>query len=181
MIIFLTGTPGTGKTTISLLLAEKLGCKLVDINHLVEEKHLFSGVDSEKGYKVVDMDDLEEELQNIIKKENDMSNDPCILIEGHLSHYFPGADFVFVFRTAPPILEERLQKRVWKIDKIRENIEAEALDVCTWEAYQVHGKNVHEIDTSNITPEKAVNIISDIIMGKKLSPPGNIDFSSYLG
>nr|WP_279383589.1 AAA family ATPase [Methanobacterium formicicum] len=48
MIILLTGTPGTGKSTISPLLADKLGCQLVDVNHLVEEKHLYTGLDPEK-------------------------------------------------------------------------------------------------------------------------------------
>jgi adenylate kinase len=184
MIILLTGTPGTGKTTISPLLAEKLGCQVVDINHLVEEKQLYTGLDPEKGYKVVDLDALEEELHKILNfQENSKhpKNNSCKIIEGHLSHYFPNADLVVVFRTEPLILEDRLKKRDWQEVKIRENLEAEALDICTWESYQIHGKNVHEIDTSNITPENAVDIILEIISGKKSFPPGSIDFSAYLG
>jgi adenylate kinase len=205
MILLLTGTPGTGKTTISHLLAEKLGCQLVDINHLVEEKHLYTGLDPEKDYKIVDMDALEGELFKIVGEENvgdqkknssmdfstsiDFSKDSginfsktsCIIIEGHLSHYFPQADLVVVFRTEPHTLEERLKKREWKAAKIRENLEAEALDICTWEAYQIHGTKVHEVETTNITPEEAINIISEIINGKKSFPVGNIDFSGYLG
>lgn len=191
MIIILTGTPGTGKTTISHLLAEKFGCKLVDINLLVDEKHLYTGLDPEKGYKVVDMVALEEEIQRILNEEveDDLKGrkdslggvkDSCVLIEGHLSHNFPKADFVVVFRTEPPLLGNRLQKRGWKDVKIRENLEAEALDVCTWEAYQLHGDKVHEVDTSNITPQKAVDTVLDIINGKKSLPPGSIDFSAFL-
>jgi len=195
MILLLTGTPGTGKTTISHLLAEKLGCQLVDINHLVEEKHLYTGLDPEKNYKIVDMDALEGELFKIVDGENaghqkkDSNKDSCInsiktfciIIEGHLSHYFPRADLVVVFRTEPSILEERLKKREWKAAKIRENLEAEALDICTWEAHQTHGIKVHEVETTHITPEEAINIISEIINGKKSFPVGNIDFSGYLG
>ena len=210
MIILLTGTPGTGKTTISHLLAEKLGCQLVDINHLVEEKHLYTGLDPEKDYKIVDMDALERELFRIVGSENtvdpkkdsikdstkastndflndsseDLSINPtknsCIVIEGHLSHYFPQADLVVVFRTEPTTLSERLRKRGWKETKIRENLEAEALDICTWEAHQIHPDKVHEVETTKITPEEVIDVILDIVDGKKSFPVGNIDFSGYL-
>lgn len=181
MIILITGTPGTGKTTISPLIADKLGCYLVDINQLVDEKQLYTGLDPEKGYKIVDMDALEEELHRIINDKVDEANNvPCIIIEGHLSHYFPIAEFVVVFRTQPLILEDRLKKRDWKYGKIHENLEAEALDLCTWEAYQIHGSHVHEVDTSSITPEEAVDIVSRIISGEKSFPPGNIDFTEFL-
>jgi adenylate kinase len=181
MILILTGTPGTGKTTISSLLAEKLECYLVDINHLVDEKQLYKGLDAEKGYKVVDMDALEEELHKIIKEEgDDLKKNPCIIIEGHLSHYFPLADFVVVLRTEPNILEDRLIKRDWKDAKIHENLEAEALDICTWEAYQIHGDRLHEVDTSRITPEEVVDTVLKIIRGENSFPPGNIDFSEFL-
>ncbi len=181
MIILLTGTPGTGKTTIAPLLAEKLGCHLVDINHLVEEKEIYTGLDPEKGYKIVDMEALEEELYKITGLDDVSGNqNSCTIIEGHLSHYFPQADWVVVLRTEPHILQGRLKKRDWGDVKIRENLEAEALDICTWEAYQTHGNKVHELDTSSIMPEKVVDLISDIIHGKKSFPVGEIDFSAYL-
>jgi adenylate kinase len=194
MIILLTGTPGTGKTTIAPLLAEKLGCRLVDINHLVEEKQIYTGLDPEKGYKIVDMEALEEELHKITSPsensvnqnqknpnlEENLKNNSCTIIEGHLSHYFPQADFVVVLRTEPHILQDRLKKRDWQEVKIRETLEAEALDICTWEAFQIHGKKVHELNTSIISPEKVVDLILDIISGKKSFPVGEIDFSSYL-
>lgn len=184
MIILLTGTPGTGKSTISPLLADKLGCQLVDVNHLVEEKHLYTGLDPEKNYKIVDMEALEDELSQIVSNQDDQKEDSskgCIIIEGHLSHYFPRADLVIVFRTEPKVLEDRLQKRDWKESKVRENLEAEALDICTWEAHQIHGSRVHEVETTKITPEETIDIIFDIVNGKKSFPVGEIDFSGYLG
>lgn len=184
MIILLTGTPGTGKSTISPLLADKLGFQLVDINQLVEKEHLYTGVDPEKNYKIVDMEALEEKLSQITSnQEGDQKGDPSkgYVIEGHLSPYFPRADLVIVFRTEPQVLEERLRERNWRESKIRENLEAEALDICTWEAYQIHGSRVHEVETTKITPEKTTDIILDIIDGKKSFQVGGIDFSDYLG
>ncbi|HHT19559.1 MAG: adenylate kinase family protein [Euryarchaeota archaeon] len=188
MIILITGTPGTGKTTIAPLLGKTLKCPVIDVNQLVDEKHLYTGVDPEKGYKIVDMDALTRELHGIIinrkeshgQKDKNLQDQSCILIEGHLSHNFPLADYVVVLRTEPKILRDRLQKRNWKDSKIRENLQAEALDICTWEAYQTHGSKVHEVNTSYITPEEVINIIMEILSGKKSLPPGNIDFSDYL-
>jgi adenylate kinase len=151
----------------------------VDINQLVEEKHLYTGLYPEKDYKIVDMNALEEELFKIVG-ERDSDEKQGIIIEGHLSHYFPKADLVMVFRTEPHILKGRLQKRDWKEDKIRENLEAEALDICTWEAHQIHGNKVHEIETTRIAPDETINIISEIIKGNKSFPVGDIDFSGYL-
>ena len=58
MIILITGTPGVGKTTVSSILVEKIDACLVNINELVNEKHLYTVIDEERGYKIVDLDAL---------------------------------------------------------------------------------------------------------------------------
>jgi adenylate kinase len=179
MLVLLTGTPGTGKSTLSELLVKELRGKLVKINQLVEEKNLYTGHDPEKGYLEVDLNALKRELLRIVMQSPE-EEDFWIIIEGHLSHYFPTADLVIVLRTNPCVLEERLIKRGWDRAKIHENLEAEALDVCTWEAFQIHGDTVHEMDTTIISPEEAVKQILKIINGEKTFPVGNIDFTEFL-
>jgi broad-specificity NMP kinase len=44
-IIFITGTPGVGKSTFSKLLEKKLPAHLIKISKLVEDKNLFSGIE----------------------------------------------------------------------------------------------------------------------------------------
>jgi adenylate kinase len=178
MLLLLTGTPGTGKSTLSKLLVQKLSGRLIEINQLVEDKKLYTGHDLDKGYLEVDLDALEKELQEIVTKSPE--KDSWIIVEGHLSHFFPNAELVLVLRTNPRVLEERLSRRGWLEAKIRENLEAEALDVCTWEAFHIHGDNVQELDTSTINPEKAVKIVLEIIKGEKSFSVGNVDFSEYL-
>ena len=177
MIILITGTPGVGKTTVSSILVEKTGAYLVDINKLVDEKHLYTGIDEERGYKIVDMDALFNEMDKIINIDDP---DKHVIVEGHLSHLFEKSDIVIVLRANPDILKDRMKTKGWKSAKIRENIEAEAIDVCSYEAFEIHGDKVNEIDTSDILPEHVADLIIDVINGSKSFPVGNVDFLEYL-
>ena len=174
MIIFITGTPGTGKTTVSHQLKELLKIELVEVNQLVEDENLYTGYDEEWGYKVVDIPSLCNSLGDIITS---LKGD--LLVEGHLSHFCDGADVVVVLRANPYALEKRLQSKGFKEPKIRENITAEALDICAYEAYQKYQNKAHEIDTTHKTPQEVVEMIEQIVMGKKSYPVGEVDFSEF--
>ena len=73
-----------------------------------------------------------------------------------------------------------MKTKGWGAAKIRENIEAEAIDICSYEAFEIHCDNVNEIDTSDIMPEQVVDLIIDVINGSKRFPVGNVDFLEYL-
>ena len=178
MIILITGTPGVGKTTVSSILVEEIDAYLVNINELVNEKHLYTGIDEERGYKIVDLDVLFDEMDEIVK--NIENPDKHIIIEGHLSHLFENSDLVVVLRANPDVLRDRMKTKGWKAGKICENIEAEAIDICSYEAFEIHGDKVNEIDTSDISPKQVVDLIIDIINGDKSFPVGNVDFLEYL-
>lgn len=176
MNIFITGTPGTGKTTISKLLKEQLPINFVDINQLVDDEKLYTGYDEKKGYKIVDIPALCLKLKDIIRNTND---DKDMLVEGHLSHFCDGADLVIVLRTHPDTLQNRLKDKGFNNDKIRENLEAEALDICAFETFERYGDNANEIDTSDENPQEIVNLIKMIMKGKKHFSVGEVDFSDY--
>ena len=175
MNIFITGTPGTGKTTISKLLKEQLSLNLVDINQLVDHEKLYTGYDERRGYKIVDIPALCLKLNDIIN----INDNKDILVEGHLSHFCDGADLVIVLRTHPDVLQNRLKDKGFSNDKITENLEAEALDICTFETFQKYGDKTNEIDTSNKNPQEIVNLIKMIMKGKKHLSVGEVDFSDY--
>jgi adenylate kinase len=179
MIILITGTPGVGKTTVSAILAERLDAYLININELVDEKHIYTGIDKERGYKIVDMDALFNEMNEIIRNVDDP--DKHIIVEGHLSHLFENSDLVIVLRANPDVLKDRMKIKGWKKAKIHENIEAEVIDICSYEAFEIHDDNVNEIDTSNMPPQKVADLIIDVIEGDKRFPVGNVDFLEYLG
>lgn len=54
--IIITGTPGTGKTCHSELLAERTGLKHLSINDVVKEKECHEGWDEEYQSWIVDED-----------------------------------------------------------------------------------------------------------------------------
>ena len=67
LVIFISGTPCTGKTTIATELNDYLnnnGCDstLIKINDLALEKDLVLGEDPDKYYKVIDIDRLNDVL-----------------------------------------------------------------------------------------------------------------------
>ncbi|MFH1126838.1 MAG: adenylate kinase family protein, partial [archaeon] len=124
MKIIISGTPGTGKTEVSKLLAKKLNYRLIDINTFAKKNHLITGTDTDRNSQIID--------ENKLRKKSISIEDNTIM-EGHLAHYCT-ADIAIILRTNPEILRERLKKRQWSKKKIDENIEAETLDIILQES-----------------------------------------------
>jgi adenylate kinase len=161
MRIALTGTPGTGKTTIARLLPYRI----IDINSLVKAGLNF-GVDPERGCLEADMDGLEKRLR-------ELDSDEICILEGHFSHHF--ADRAIVLRLAPSALRPRLEARGYLPLKVQENLEAEAVDVILVEAVE-RCPRVDEIDTTAKTAEEVAAEVCKIIKGELDLPPGQVDW-----
>ena len=173
-IIFISGTPCTGKTTVSEKLSQELNWELVKINDLAISNNLVLGIDEDKGYKIIDIDALDKTLGDII------SSSENLIVEGHLSHLCCGADKLIILRCRPEILEKRLNSRKYSDAKIHENLEAEALGVCSAESLEIYKNNVYELDVSNLSINDTVSILLDFIDGKKELTFGEIDFMDWL-
>ncbi len=169
--IFITGTPCTGKTTV----ASKLNGRLIKINDLAIEHGFVMGIDEDKGYKVIDIEKLSQHVDSLISK-----SDELLIFEGHLSHLCDGADRVIVLRLRPETLEKRLMKRNYSEAKIRENLEAEALGVCSAEAYDKYGEKVYELDVTGLDVDEVAALVSDVISHGGNYPVGSVDFMDWL-
>lgn len=174
-VVFITGTPGVGKSTVSSLLQKKLSAYLISINELAREKGLFQGEEPDKGYRIVDLPALCKELTSKISNKEGM-----ILVDGHLSHYCPRTDLVIVLRLDPDFLEQRLKKRGYNPLKIHENLEAEALGVCLIESYELHPDKVQEIDSTKLSLEEVTDEIIKIINKEIYYPPGKVDYLHWM-
>ena len=173
--VFITGTPCTGKTTVSEVLSEKLGCRLIKINDLAIENDFVLGIDEEKGYKVIDIPKLNDKVSEIIS-----GSDELLIFEGHLAHLCSGADKVIVLRVRPEILRFRLEGRNYSDSKIRENLEAEAMGVCTAEAYDIYEEDVCEIDVSDLAVDEIVELLINVLDGDVDYPVGEVDFMDWI-
>jgi len=181
MIISLTGTPGTGKTSVSEILKEN-GFKVIDLNKLAKEKNYIIGKDRKRNSNIVDLNKINKFFKNL-------KNDTNIIVDGHLSHFIKNVDKVIILRCNPKKLKENLKKKQWKDRKIIENIEAEILDIILSETIEIHKiENLIEIDTTDLSIDKVAKIIINLINNNfkniKKYKIGKIDWSedyiSYL-
>ena len=143
--IAVTGTPGVGKTTVARALAEELDGEYFDVTDAVREG-ASSGYDEDRGVPVADIEAL-----------LDAVPDGGVVMDGHIAHLLE-PDAVVVLRCAPDVLRPRLEGRGWDEEKVRENVESEALDVVLAEAIGVDAP-VFEFDTTDATPEETTKSI----------------------
>src|SRR5659263_708059 len=99
MKIALTGTPGTGKTTISNVLKDEFGLKVVDLNKVISAFQYYIGWDDNRICGVVDLEALRAH-----------PFEDGLVIEGHISHHL-SVERVIVLRTNPAVLRGRLQEK----------------------------------------------------------------------
>ena len=166
MIITLTGTPGTGKTTI----AEALNFPVIDLTEFVKKK----GLGRQEEEFEVDIDAMVQALDEEVEKYDDVA------IEGHLAHYYP-SDICFVLRCDPEVLDERLEERDYSQSKVRENLESEALDIVLAQAVE-HQEKVIEIDTTDFEVDEVVKKIERKIREwpDVETDYGKVDWSDWL-
>ena len=163
--VAVTGTPGTGKTTVTTLLDGPV----VHLNDLIREAGLWSERDEGRDSLVADLDAVRDAL-------GDWSG----VAESHRAHHLD-ADRVVVLRCRPDVLERRLRERGADEAKAAENAESEALDVILSEAVDRHGLDaVYEIDTTDRTPADVAADIEAVIAGDRDPSAGDVDFTDYL-
>jgi Predicted nucleotide kinase (related to CMP and AMP kinases) len=171
-IIAISGTPGTGKTALSESLRLK-GYSVLDINEHIRTHGILGERDEERDTFEVDIDALNRSISDVV------SNDGVLFIDSHMSHCLD-CDVILVLRCSPNVLSERLRRRGYSENKIRENIQAEILDVILCEAAD-SDVPVYEFNTSDGDVEMIVENVEYILAGntdKYL--PGDVDWTGEI-
>ncbi|BFH73181.1 adenylate kinase family protein [Sulfurisphaera javensis] len=148
MIIIITGTPGTGKSTIVDLLSKTLGYEKLHVSSFLIQNKVFSEYDELHQSYIIDEEKAIQLLDEYIKARN-------IVIETIYPSLISHADKVIVLRKDPRLLYEELRKRGWNELKVAENVMAEILGVISSEAKEYFTK-VCEINVTNRKPEEVV-------------------------
>ena len=147
--IVITGTPGTGKTTLSKKLAKRLNFYYVDINKIISRYSLSESYDKKRKTKIVDINKLNRILIEEIKRIKLFKKYKGTIIDSHLSHYLPRryVNLCIVTKCDIKELNKRLKKKRFHKSKIKENLQAEIFDICLNEAKERKHK-VIVIDTT---------------------------------
>ncbi|MBW2976314.1 AAA family ATPase [Candidatus Woesearchaeota archaeon] len=189
--LIVTGTPGTGKTTLSKELAKKLNLYYVDVNKVVKKYNVSEGYDLKRKTKVIDVNKLSRALvkeintykntmkstikkysinkktnniKKIIKKNknyNFKNIKQGVIIDSHLSHYLPNKYADLCIVTKCGLKE--LEKRLKK-KKYSEGKVRENLDAEIFDVCLNEAKEYkHGVIVVDTTKGIAIDKISDSI------------------
>ena len=154
-VIALTGSPGTGKSTLASRLREE-GLTIITLEEAAESVDALSEFEALR----------EVELSKLAEWK--WEGDSHCVIDGHLSHHCR-IDAVIVLRCNPRELRNRLEQRTgYEPEKIESNVEWELISGVWADLISVHPHaNVIEIDTTE--QDVSIDSVLDFIMNDKLS------------
>ncbi|RKP24865.1 adenylate kinase isoenzyme 6-like protein [Syncephalis pseudoplumigaleata] len=137
--ILVTGTPGTGKTTLSELVALALGYEHINVSELVKAHSLHDGYDEAFDTFILNDDKLCDELEEQLGAATG-----GYVVDFHTCDVFPERwfDLVVVLRTDNTVLYDRLTERGYSDKKRSENVECEIMQVVLEEARESYQEEI---------------------------------------
>jgi len=143
-VIVISGSPGTGKTTLAKLISNELGFEYVDVNKIIDKYNLGETFDKKRECKIIDVQKLNKELVKLITRSKQ-----SLVVDSHLAHHISKefVDLVIITKCCLKILKKRLEERKYSKLKVRENLDSEIFDVCLTEAKELEHL-VLEVDVS---------------------------------
>lgn len=158
VVIIVTGTPGTGKTSLALEIAKTLNYEYIDVNDVVKKEKLVESYDKKRKTNVVDEEKLSKALVKLINAKKEAN----LVIDSHMSQCIPAkyVDLCVVTKCDLKVLKKRLEKKGYDTEKVRENLDAEIFDVCWTEADEA-GHKLLIVDTGRKSPKELAKLLKN--------------------
>mmetsp|Transcript_19609 Transcript_19609/g.29218 ORF Transcript_19609/g.29218 Transcript_19609/m.29218 type:complete len:178 (+) Transcript_19609:74-607(+) len=146
--ILITGTPGTGKTSLAEEVASKSGMTHINLSVVIGDKGLHDGRDEKFDCFVLNEDKVCDALEDALGSQNG-----GYIVDFHSCDFFPERwfDLVVVLRCDNTLLFDRLKKRKYSEHKISENVTCEIMQTVLDEAKDSYKANiVKEVRSENL-------------------------------
>lgn len=179
-VILITGTPCTGKTSVSKQLAARLDALHINLTEIAKTHNLTIGEDKKRNTAIIDERKMRAATMNTI----DETEKTTVIVDGHYAAAIVSKRYVtyaFVLRRNPIELRKFMEKRGFSNAKLWENLASEILDVCLVDALQQYDKErVCELDITGKTLEAVVSEIIEILENRKKCQVGCVDWLDIL-
>jgi len=163
LILYITGVPGTGKTSIAKHLSQTLALKYLEINDLVKQNDLYYGYDINRDTLIVD----DELLIKKLKQEIALNSRICVA--GGIIFEDISFDLIIVLHSSIPTLKRRFETRKYDEDKIESNLESEIMNVLYYELLEFNSSDIiHEVMNDKRTVEETCDEIRFLIEQHRL-------------
>ena len=145
----------------------------------MKREKLYSRIDRKRKTLVADIEKVSKKIDEIIH-----STATDLIVEGHFAVDVVPPEkisIVFVLRRDPKDLEKNLKRRSYSEEKIKENVAAEILDACLYNAIKTCGEDkVCEINVTSRNVEDVVQEIIKVINGEEKCKIGIVDWLEKL-
>ena len=123
MRLIITGSPGTGKTTLAKSLGEKLNLTVLNEKDFALKNGI--GSFNEENELEIPIKEFEEKANAFLKETDDVLFEGHVVCEAKLH-----VDKAILIRVDPEELEMRLENRGYSMEKIMDNVFCEGIDYC---------------------------------------------------